>query len=245
MFRDTLCVTTLLKKFWNASNIKVVYSQRHVDIPMKFSGRIIRLPTIGDVSKSNTALDRSRRKGSSRAEGNGYTEGCFLGRPEERGRSLDRCPVGNRRVVLPVVYEQGRSCSTLVSSSSTLFLSLFLSLFLLFSSLLFSSDLVSLFLRVLSLQLCRGSTILSRGSVVDRYFVPAEDLVLTFPAPHREYLCRPTGMVVEGGSVACLFVCFPSASPNTAGKPACPLTRLKIFRHPVCTLCSKLLEFAQ
>lgn len=149
MFRDTLCVTTLLKKFWNASNIKVVYSQRHVDIPMKFSGRIIRLPTIGDVSKSNTALDRSRRKGSSRAEGNGYTEGCFLGRPEERGRSLDRCPVGNRRVVLPVVYEQGRSCSTLVSSSSTLFLSLFLSLFLLFSSLLFSSDLVSLFLRSL------------------------------------------------------------------------------------------------
>ena len=115
-----------------------------------------------------------------------------------------------------------------------------------FSSLLFSSHPISsLFSCVLSLQLCRGSTILSRGSVVDRYFVPAEDLVLTFPAPHREYLCRPTGMVVEGGSVACLFVCFPSASPNTAGKPACPLTRLKIFRHPVCTLCSKLLEFAQ
>ena len=116
---------------------------------------------------------------------------------------MDRCPVGNRRVVLPVVYEQGRSCGTLVSSFSALFLSSFFS-FLLFSSLQVSS----LFLRVLPLQLCRGSTILQRF-VVNRYFVSEKISVLTFLvccARHRRFTVNLRHLNSRQGWL--LLVCF-------------------------------------
>ena len=92
------------------------------------------------------------------------------------------------------------------------------------------------------LQLCKDGTILWRGFVVNRYFVAAEDLVLTYPTFHRESL-------PPNRSVTLLLVCLLSHrfAKYHWKKPVSFDETLKYSIRPVCTKCCapKLFELAQ